>query len=77
MITGLKERYMCLLHPHQRSKRQTRYDDLNDEDYAPNQSDLAAESSAAEDSDEPMEGAHGSDDDEVIDVQSMNQPGRR
>ena len=59
------------------SKRQRRYDDLNDEDYAPNQSDLAAESSAAEDSDESMEGAHGSDDDEVIDVQSMNQLGRR
>ena len=59
------------------SKRQRRDDDPNDEDYAPNQSDLAAESSAAEDSDESMEGAHGSDDDEVIDVQSMNLPGRR
>ena len=59
------------------SKRQRRDDDPNDEDYAPNQSDLATESSAAEDSDESMEGAHGSDDDEVIDVQSMNLPGRR
>ena len=58
------------------SKRQRRDDDPNDEDYAPNQSDLAAESSAAEDSDESMEGAHGSDDDEVIDVQSMNLPRR-
>ena len=36
---------------------------------------MAAESSATE-SDESMEGAHGSDDDEVIDVQSMNLPGR-
>ena len=37
------------------SKRQRRDDDPNDEDYAPNQSDLAAEFSAAEDSDESME----------------------
>ena len=59
------------------SKRQRRDDDPNDEDYAPNQSDIAAEFSAAEDSDESMEGAHGSDDDEVIDVQSMNLSGRR
>ena len=59
------------------SKRQRRDDDPNDEDYAPNQSDIAAEFSAAEDSDESMEGAHGSDDDEVIDVHSMNLPGRR
>ena len=36
---------------------------------------MAAKSSGAE-SDESMEGAHGSDDDEVIDVQSMNLPGR-
>ena len=59
------------------SKRQRRDDDPNDEDYAPNQSDLVAESSATKDSDESMKGAHGSDDDEVIDVQSMNLPGRR
>jgi len=58
------------------SKRQRR-DDPNDEDYAPNQSDIAAKSSAVEDSDESMEGAHGSDDDEVIDVHSMNLPSRR
>ena len=58
------------------SKRQRRDDDPNDEDYAPNQSDIAAKSSAVEDSDESMEGAHGSDDDEVIDVHSMNLPGR-
>jgi len=59
------------------SKRQRRDDDPNDEDYAPNQSDLVAESSATEDSDESMKGAHGSDDDEVIDVQSMNISDRR
>jgi len=57
------------------SKRQRRDDDPNDADYDPDLSELAAESSAAE-SDESMEGAHGSDDDEVIDVQSMNLPGR-
>ena len=45
------------------SKRQRVDDNPNDEDYDPNQSDLAGE-----DSDESMEGAHGSDDDEVIDV---------
>jgi hypothetical protein len=58
------------------SKRQRRDDDPNDEDYDPNLSELATESSAAG-SDESMEGAHGSDDDEVIDVQSMNLPSRR
>ena len=35
------------------SKRQRRDHDPNDEDYAPNQSDLAVVSSAAEDNDEP------------------------
>jgi len=58
------------------SKRQRRYDDPNDANYDPDLSELAAESSATG-SDESMEGAHGSDDVEVIDVQSMNLPGRR
>ena len=57
------------------SKWQRRDDDPNDADYDPDLSELAAESSATG-SDESMEGAHGSDDDEVIDVQSMNLPGR-
>jgi hypothetical protein len=53
------------------SKRQRVDDNPNDEDYDPNQSDLAGE-----DSDESMEGAYGSDEDEVIDVNALNFPGR-
>ena len=55
-------------------KRKRIDDDPNDEDYDPNQSDLAAESYADEASDDSMEGNHGSDEDEVIDVNAMSFP---